>query len=63
MGTLAGLPTLNPKLDNETKDLVTTLGSITGHGFAKIVTVTHGEDFLIKNKMRKFSFWGHMTAK
>lgn len=49
MGTLAGLPTLNPKLDNETKDLVTTLNSVQGHGFAKIVTVTHGEDFLLKN--------------
>jgi len=48
MGTLAGLPTLNPKLDNETKNFITTLDSITGHGFAKIVTVTDGEDFIKK---------------
>jgi len=48
MGTLAGLPTLNPKLDNETKDLLTTLDGVTGHGFAKIVTVTDGEDFIKK---------------
>jgi len=48
MGTLAGLPTLNPKLDNETKDLIKTLGGIAGHGFAKIVTVTDGEDFIKK---------------
>jgi len=48
MGTLAGLPTLNPKLDNETKELITTLAGIEKHGFAKIVTVTDGEDFIKK---------------
>jgi len=48
MGTLAGLPTLNPKIDNETKEFITTLDSISGHGFAKIVTVTDGEDFIKK---------------
>ncbi len=48
MGIKAGLPTLNPKLDIETKNLVRTLGGIEGHGFAKIVTVTDGEDFIKK---------------
>ena len=48
MGTLAGLPSLNPKLDNETKSLIETLGSIGGHGFSKIVTVTDGDDFIKK---------------
>jgi len=48
MGTQTGLPTLNPKLDKETKEILTTLADITGHGFAKLVTVTDGDDFLKK---------------
>jgi len=48
MGTIAGIPTLNPKLDNETKTLIETLAKIKGYGFSKIVTVTDGEDFIKK---------------
>ena len=48
MGTLAGLPSLNPKLDNETKSIIQKLAEVKGHGFSKIVTVTDGEDFIKK---------------
>ena len=44
MGTLAGLPSLTP----ETKELIETLEGVQGHGFARIVTITDGEDFIKK---------------
>ena len=52
MGTLAGLPSLSQKLDKETKGLITSLENVKGSGFAKIVTVTNGEDFLLKFKRK-----------
>ena len=48
MGTKAGLPTFNLSITLETKELIKTLASIDSHGFAKIVTVTEGEDFIKK---------------
>ena len=48
MGNLNGLPSLNPKLTPETQEKIDTLGNVKGHGFAKIVTITDGEDFIKK---------------
>jgi len=45
MGTKAGLPTLNPKLDTETVKLIKLLDSINNHGFAKIIYTTKGETY------------------
>ena len=48
MGTIAGLPTLNPKIDNETKKLVNILAEINNHGLSKIVYITKGEYYTPK---------------
>jgi hypothetical protein len=48
MGTLAGLPSINSNVDKNTKSIIGDLASITGHGFATIITVTDGEDFIKK---------------
>ena len=45
MGTLAGLPSLNPKLDKETKELITLLGGINNHSLAKIIYTTKGIEY------------------
>jgi len=43
MGTKAGLPSLSPQLDNETKQLITLLDAVDCHGLTKIVYTTKGE--------------------
>ena len=45
MGIKAGLPTLNPNIDNETKSLITLLDGIGYHGFAKFIYTTQGESY------------------
>jgi len=48
MGTKAGLPSINANVDKATKTIIGDLASIEGHGFATIITVTDGEDFIKK---------------
>lgn len=45
---MGSLLKFNPKTTKETKETIETLGNVKGHGFAKIVTITDGEDFIKK---------------
>lgn len=48
MGIKAGLPSLSNKLDKVTREIIEDLANVKGHGFATIITVTDGEDFIKK---------------
>jgi len=74
MGTLAGLPSLSPKLDNETKDLMQTIAKVDRHGFAKIIYLTTGFEkvpafdkdgnaLFLKNGNPKMDTKGFLKAK
>jgi len=74
MGKKAGLPTLNPNLDNETKELIELLAGISNHGLSKIIYRTKGEYYtpkynkdgtpdLKKNGEQKQTRGGFLKAK
>ena len=48
MGTKAGYPTLNPKLDATTQELIKTIASIDRSGWAKIIYITTGYEEIPK---------------
>jgi hypothetical protein len=48
MGIKSGHPSINSNLDSFTKSIIEDLSSIERHGFASVISVTDGDDFIKK---------------